>query len=95
MATPSDLLTMPRSLWRDRSVIPDHAAPDMLYAIRERGEKRCRLCGKVFTRTSQGYHSHAAKHIREGHAEPVETRRYRRWYQLTGPGRIVYASRED
>ena len=91
----ADLLTMPPALWPDRSVIPDHAAPDMLYAVDECGVKRCRLCGRTFPRTSQGYHRHADTHIREGHAEPVVTHRYRRWYQLTGPGRIVYASRED
>lgn len=92
---PSDLLTMPASLWPDRSIVPDAHAPDMLYAIADTGVKSCRLCGRMFDHQSQGYHSHAAKHIREGHAQPVQTRRYRRWYQLTGAGRIHYASRED
>jgi hypothetical protein len=95
MATASDLLTMPRSLWRDRSEIPDHRAPGMLYRIEGNGAKSCCLCGRTFPRTSQAYHSHAAKHVREGLAEPIVTRLYRRWYALTGPGLIHYASRED
>ena len=95
MTSPSDLLRMPRSLWRDRSVMPDHRSPGMLYRIEGNGAKRCQLCGKQFPKASQAYHSHAAKHIREGWAEPVETRLYRRWYALTGPGLIHYADRED
>jgi hypothetical protein len=74
---------------------PRHDAPGMLYRIEGNGAKSCCLCGLTFPRTSQGYHSHAAKHIREGLAEPIVTRLYRRWYALTGPGLIHYASRED
>lgn len=91
----SDLLTMPRERWRDCSVIPSHRDPDMLYKVNDQGAKTCRLCGEQYARLSRSYHSHAAKHMRDGLVTVVRTPRYRRWYQLTGPGLIHAADRED
>ena len=90
-----DLSGIPTARYPEQSAYPDHAAPDMLYAIDRDGTKACRLCGKSFAQRSQGYHAHGSMHVREGHAEVVATLRYLRWYQLTDAGRIIYATRGD
>jgi hypothetical protein len=90
-----DLSGVPVSLYPSVAEYPRHDAPDMLYALDGTGTKTCRVCDRAFHARSEGYHAHAAMHIRAGLAAVVVTLRYRRWYQLTGAGRIHYATRAD